>query len=127
MDRVALHRAGPDDRHLDDQVLERSGRALGSACIWARLSTWNMPTVSAAEMVRNTSGSSWGSESRSIRFPVSRSMRSTHSATTPSVRSERRSILTSPSASMSSLSYWLTTRPGMLARSIGTRSIRGCG
>ena len=29
MDRVALHRAGPDDRHLDDQVLEALRPRLG--------------------------------------------------------------------------------------------------
>jgi hypothetical protein len=104
---------------------KRSGRLFGSACIWARLSIWNMPTVSAARIVLNTSGSSWGRESRSILVPVSRSILSRHSLTTPSVRRESRSIFTSPSASMSSLSYWVTTLLGIVARSIGTRSISG--
>ena len=52
MDGVALDGAGADDRDLDHEVLEALGRGLGSACIWARDSIWNMPTVSAARIWR---------------------------------------------------------------------------
>ena len=65
VDRVALDGAGPDDRHLDDQVVERLGRLRGSVCIWARRSIWKTPTVSAAQIMRKTSGMSSGRRSRS--------------------------------------------------------------
>jgi len=44
---AALDRAGPDDRDLDDQVLEALGFMRGSMLICARLSIWKTPTVSA--------------------------------------------------------------------------------
>ena len=65
VDGVALDGAGPDDGHLDDQVVERLGRLLGSVCICARDSIWKTPTVSAAWIMRKTSGMSSGRRSRS--------------------------------------------------------------
>jgi hypothetical protein len=51
MDHVALDRAGPDDRHLDDQVVETAGLERGSMAIWARLSIWKTPRVSALRII----------------------------------------------------------------------------
>ncbi len=45
--RVPLDRPGPDERHLDRDVVEVRGATRGSVPIWARLSTWKTPTVSA--------------------------------------------------------------------------------
>jgi hypothetical protein len=47
MHHIALDRAGADDRHLDDQVVEAAGFGRGSIVICARLSTWKTPTESA--------------------------------------------------------------------------------
>ena len=51
MHHVALDRAGPDDRHLDHQVVEQRGRSRGSMAIWARDSIWNTPIVSARQIM----------------------------------------------------------------------------
>ena len=45
--RVALNGAGPDERHLNGDVVELRGATRGRVPIWARLSTWKTPTVSA--------------------------------------------------------------------------------
>ena len=47
MHHVALDRAGPHDGHLDHQVVKAPGRSRGSMVIWARLSIWKTPIVSA--------------------------------------------------------------------------------
>ena len=47
MHHVALDRPGPDDRDLDDQIVEVLGFSRGSIDICARLSTWKTPIESA--------------------------------------------------------------------------------
>lgn len=51
-DQVGIHHAAhdgarPDDSHLHDDIVKRSGLARGKDAWCARLSTWNMPIVSA--------------------------------------------------------------------------------
>jgi hypothetical protein len=48
---AALDGAGPHDGDLDHQVVEAAGRRRGSMLICARLSIWNTPTVSAAQIM----------------------------------------------------------------------------
>ena len=56
--RPALDRAGADQRDLDDEVVEpRAACSRGSVAIWARLSIWNTPTVSARQSIAYTSSS----------------------------------------------------------------------
>ena len=47
MHHFADDRPGPDDRDFDHEVVELLGFMRGSVAICARLSTWNMPMVSA--------------------------------------------------------------------------------
>ena len=47
MNHVPLDRPRPHDRHFDDQVVEVAGFSRGSIAIWARLSIWKTPIVSA--------------------------------------------------------------------------------
>jgi hypothetical protein len=47
MEHLADNGTGPDNGHLHHNVVEMFGRIRGSVAICARLSTWNMPTVSA--------------------------------------------------------------------------------
>ena len=51
MHHVALDRAGPDDRDLDDEIVEGRGFSRGSIAICARLSIWNTPSVSALRII----------------------------------------------------------------------------
>ena len=51
MDHVALDRPRPDDRDLDDDVVECRGFSRGSIDICARLSIWKMPIVSALRIM----------------------------------------------------------------------------
>ncbi len=102
-----------------------SGLDLGSVCIWARDSIWKTPTVSAAWIMRKTSGMSSGSRSRSTTTAQSAVMSLSASSIADSMRRPSRSSLISLIVSMSRLSYWTTTRPGMVARSSGAMSISG--
>jgi hypothetical protein len=53
MHHAALDRSRPDDRHLDDQIVQFSaGFMRGSMLICARLSTWNTPMLSALQHVK---------------------------------------------------------------------------
>jgi hypothetical protein len=81
-------------------------------------STWKQPIVRPEAARSPVAGSSGSSASRSTSTPRPRSDRSA-SWSTASVRCPRRSIFTSPIASMPSLSYWVTTSP-FAERSSGT-------
>ena len=72
-----------------------------------------------------TSGRSSGSSSRSSRTPQSASMSRRASSMAESMRRPSRSSLISLSVSTSRLSYWTTTRPGIVARSSGAMSTSG--
>ena len=101
------------------------GRDFGSVCIWARLSTWKTPTVSAAWSIAKTSGISSGSRSRSTQTAQSCSMSWIVSSIAASIPRPSRSSLMSLSVSTSRLSNWTTTRPGIVARSSGAMSMSG--
>ena len=101
------------------------GRDLGSVCIWARLSTWNTPTVSAAWSISKTSGISSGMWSRSRQTAQSCSMSWTHSSMAASMPRPSRSSLISFIVSTSRLSNWTTTRSVIVARSMGAMSMSG--
>ena len=47
MNGAALDRPRANQRHLHGEVVEVFGRVRGSICIWARLSIWKTPVVSA--------------------------------------------------------------------------------
>ena len=123
---VALHRAGADDRHLDDEVLEALRPRLRQRLhLGARLDLEHADRVGGLDgpihlgvVVR---------EAVEVDPParVALDAFAARRETTPSVRRLSRSIFTRPSCSTSSLSYWVTTRSGMVARSIGTRSMSG--
>jgi hypothetical protein len=51
MDHAALNRAGAHDGDLHHQVIEVRGCRRGSMLIWARLSIWKVPTVSAWQII----------------------------------------------------------------------------
>jgi hypothetical protein len=51
MDHVALDRSRPNDRDLDDEVVERARFIRGSIAICARLSIWKVPSVSAFRII----------------------------------------------------------------------------
>src|SRR3990172_9485808 len=102
-----------------------SGRERGSVCICARDSIWKTPTVSAAPIMAKTSGRSSGRRSRSTWTPQSAWMSRRASSMADSMRSPSRSSLMSFIDSMSRLSYWTTTRPGIEARSSGAMSTSG--
>ena len=101
------------------------GLDFGSVCIWARLSTWNTPTVSAAPSISNTSGISSGMRSRSRQTAQSCSMSWTVSSMAASIPRPSRSSLISFIVSTSRLSYWTTTRSFIVARSTGAMSMSG--
>jgi hypothetical protein len=101
------------------------GRDLGSVCIWARLSTWKTPTVSAAWSISKTSGTSSGRRSRSMQTAQSCSINWSVSSIAASIPSPSRSSLMSLSVSTSRLSNWTTTRLSIVARSIGAMSMSG--
>ena len=101
------------------------GRDFGSVCIWARLSTWKTPTVSAAWSIAKTSGTSSGRRSRSRQTAQSCSISWSVSSIAASIPSPSRSSLISLRASTSRLSNWTTTRSGIVARSSGAMSISG--
>ena len=50
VDHVALDRSGPDDGDLDDEIVGLP-RLRGSIDIWARLSIWKVPSVSAFRII----------------------------------------------------------------------------
>src|SRR3989442_1704592 len=95
----------------------------GSVAIWARLSTWNTPIVSARWSMPYTALSSAGRCARSTTPPVSLTS-AMDSWSTDIIRRPRRSTFTMPSAAQSSLSHCTTTRPGIVAGSSGTTSSR---
>src|SRR5216110_949078 len=107
----------------------RSSRFLGRVrrIIWicARLSIWNSPTVSPRQMRSYTAGSSKSMRERSGGDPSRTAIRSTHSSTSDSMPSARKSILMKRASSQESLSHWHTTRSSMAARSSGTISTSG--
>ena len=70
MHHLAHDRAGPDDRHLHHDVVKPlAASCAASEDICARLSTWNMPTVSAFCSASKTAGSSCGRCARSTASP----------------------------------------------------------
>src|SRR5216110_1819177 len=107
----------------------RSSRFVGRVrrIIWicARLSIWNSPTVSPRQMRSYTAGSSKSMRERSGGVPSRTAIRSTHSSTSDSMPSARKSILMKRASSQESLSHWHTTRSSMAARSSGTISTSG--
>src|SRR6266516_319095 len=62
---------------------------------------------------------------RSGGFPARAAISSTHSSTSDSIPSARKSILTKRASSQESLSHWHTTRSSIAARSSGTTSTSG--
>ncbi len=102
-----------------------SGFVRTSDCICARLSIWNTPTVSAAWISANTSGSSNPIRDRSTGSVAVSAIRSTHSSTADSMPSPSRSILRKPASEQESLSHWQIRRPSIAAGSTGTSSTSG--
>ena len=102
-----------------------SGFVRRRLCICARLSIWKTPTVSAAWISANTSGSSRGIRERSIGAPCRRAIRSTHSSMHESIPSPSRSILRKPASEQESLSHWQSWRPAIAAGCTGTSSTSG--
>src|SRR5216117_3486200 len=123
--RAAHDRSGPHNRDLDRQVFEIRCRVRRIIWICARLSIWNSPTVSPRQMRSYTAGSSKSMRERSGGVPSRTAIRSTHSSTSDSMPSARKSILMKRASSQESLSHWHTTRSSMAARSSGTISTSG--
>ena len=107
----------------------RSSRLRGRVrrIIWicARLSIWNSPTVSPRQMRSYTAGSAKSMRDRSGGVPWRVAISSTHSSTSDSMPSARKSIFTKRASSQESLSHWHTTRSSIAARSSGTTSTSG--
>ena len=103
----------------------RRGRSRGSMLIWARLSIWNTPIVSARQIMSYTAGSSAGMVASVSWRPVCSSTRAKHLRIAVSMPSDRQSTFRMPSSSRSSLSHSMTVRPAMAAFSIGTSSHSG--
>ena len=118
-------RPGPDDRDLDDEVVEAS-RASGAAA---------SPSARGSRSGRRRSCRRGGSWRRSAdrRAAAARGRASTPScsrtsgiasSSAASMPRPSRSILMMPRSAQSSLSHWTTRRPGIVAGSIGTTSSR---
>ena len=94
-------------------------------CICARLSIWNVPTVSADWMSSYTAGSTSEIRDRSIDSPRTRATSLTHSSTAESIPSPSRSIFMKPASEQESLSHWQSWRPTIAAGCTGTSSTSG--
>ena len=123
VDELADDGAGADDGDLDDRC-RRSMRGFmrGRVAIWARLSIWKTPMVSARCIMAIGRRVVLGDAGRGRRRAPCRgccrvSMVSWIAAIMPS---PSRSTLMMPRSSQSSLSHWTTRRPGMEAFSSGT-------
>ena len=102
-----------------------SGRVCSRLCIWARLSIWNTPMVSASWISAYTAGSSNPMRDRSGARPCPSAMRSRHSSTALSMPRPSRSIFTNPASAQESLSHWQMRLPSMAAGTTGTSSTNG--
>ena len=102
-----------------------SGFVRSRLCIWARLSIWKVPTVSAVWISANTAAVVERDAREVDRRAVSRAICSTQSSTAESIPSPSRSILRKPASAQESLSHWQSWRPAIAAGCTGTRSISG--
>ena len=126
MDRVALDRARADDRDLDDQVVEvlRPRLAAASASAPGTRSGRRprcRPPGSSGRPRGCPRAAGRGRRRRRSRAAMCRSA----SSMAESMPRPSRSSLMSLIVSTSRLSYWTTTRPGIVARSSGAMSISG--
>ena len=91
----------------------------GRVAICARLSIWKTPTVSAARIISNVAGSSFGNRAKSTGCPRAAQISSV-SCIAAIMPSPSRSTLMMPMSSQSLLSHCSTLRPGIRAFSSGT-------
>ena len=116
MHHVALDRAGPDDRHLHDEVVEAGRAGAAAACSSA---PGSRPGTRRGCRRAGASRRSWGSraggEARSRSGPPFSRSRSRARRRQVSMPSPSTSTLRMPSASMSSLSHSSTVRPSIAA------------
>ena len=125
VDGVALDRSGPDDRDLDDEVVEAPGLRLREGLhLGPALDLEDPDRVRGLEHGEDL-GTSSGSRSRSRHTAQSCWMSWRVSSIAASIPSPSRSSLMSLSVSTSRLSNWTTTRSGIVARSIGAMSMSG--
>ncbi len=97
----------------------------GSICIWARLSIWKTPVVSAARIDSKVAASAKSIRERSTRSPRVRPISSTQRSTAESIPRPSRSILSKPASAQESLSHWTICRPCIAAGTTGQTSSSG--
>ena len=127
MDGAALDRPGPDDRHLDGQVLDVLGpRARQHLHLGAALDLEDAgrlrgldPSVDLGIVERDprqvdSLAADPGDLGRRVR------------STAESMPSPSRSIFRKPASAHESLSHWAICRPSIAAGTTGQRSISGC-
>ena len=127
-DHVALDRAGPEQRDVDDRGRRRSPartcRPARAAPATRSGSSRGCGSTGSARRCRGSSSGTWVWSSRSIGTPPSspsRAISSTACAIADCIRMPSTSSLSRPSSSTSSLSNWLIGKPSQLA-STGVRS-----
>ena len=98
----------------------------GSICIWARLSIWKTPVVSAA-WIDSKVCAVLEVDPREVEPLVARAppTSSTQRSTAESIPSPSRSILRKPASAQESLSHWTIWRPSIAAGTTGQTSISG--
>ena len=129
MHHVALDRPGPDDRHLDDQVVEACAASGAAAWTSARgsRSGRRRPCRRGDHLVDRRVLGRDGRPGRAHGRDAA-SSRSNARRMQPSMPRPSTSTFRKPSASMSSLSHSMTGRSSIAAGSIGTSSSsRSCG
>jgi hypothetical protein len=120
MDHVALDRARPDERHLDHQIVEVARPAGAAAWPSARaIRSGRHRPCRRRRACRRPAG---------LRRDVLHAVPPTRSSArwiAESMPRARTSTFSSPSASRSSLSHWITLRSAIAAFSTGTRRASG--
>ena len=127
MHHLADDRPGPDDRHLDDEVVE----ALGLEARQRRHLRARLHLEDADRVGRLQHPVDLGIVRRQVPQPErlrrraagARLISASASCSTAIMPRPSRSILTMPMSAQSSLSHCTTTRPGMLAFSSGTTRV----
>ena len=102
-----------------------SGRVRGSICIWARLSIWKTPVVSARriEVIGLLVIERYPREVEPL--SPARPISSMQRSTAESIPSPSRSIFRKPASAQESLSHWTIWRPSIAAGTTGQISISG--
>ena len=123
MGHLAGDRARPDDRHLHHQVVE----AAAACCAAARPSapgsrSGRPPPCRRPRIMRRPRGRPGAGGRGRPPPPRGARMRGIASSRAASMPRPSRSTLMMPRSAQSSLSHWMTVRPGMAAGSSGTTS-----